>query len=254
MWQVIRERLRQGHRTVAYPKTPPVLPERFRGRPKVDPQACQTGCEGCLTVCPSGALVSTAAGPAIDLGRCVMCGACEKACPGGTVSFTRNHQLAARSRQDLIVSGDAAPAFAPLDEIRRKLLAGSLRLRQVSAGGCGACEADLNVLSTVVFDISRFGIEFTASPRHADGVVVTGPVTRNMRSALMATIEATPDPKIIVAVGACAISGGLFAGLPESGDGADPGLPVDLFIPGCPPHPATILDGFLRLLGLPVPE
>ncbi|MBF0515116.1 MAG: 4Fe-4S binding protein, partial [Desulfovibrionaceae bacterium] len=241
-------------RTIAYPKAPPVLPERFRGRPTLDPSACKSGCESCLAVCPTGALAATASGPALDLGRCIFCGACERACPGGAVVFSRDHRLAARERRDLIAGSAPAPRLEALENARRKLFSGSLRLRQVSAAGCGACEADLNVLTTVVFDLGRFGIEFVASPRHADGLVITGPVSRNMLSALLATHEATPDPKIVVASGACAISGGLYAGLPETNDGASALVPVDLFIPGCPPHPATILDGLLRLLGLPTPD
>ncbi|HNX91300.1 MAG TPA: NADH-quinone oxidoreductase subunit NuoB, partial [Candidatus Omnitrophota bacterium] len=125
----------------------------------------------------------------------------------------------------------------------------SLKLRQVSAGGCNSCEADINVLGTPVFDLARFGIQFVASPRHADGIVVTGPITKNMKYALLKTYEAVPDPKIVVAVGSCAISGGVFSGSPEVSEGLDTILPVDLFIPGCPPHPLTILDGFLRLIG-----
>ena len=119
----------------------------------------------------------------------------------------------------------------------------------MSAGGCGDCEADLNVLSTIVFDLGRFGIQFVASPRHADGLVVTGPVTENMRSALLETYAAIPAPKLVIAVGAEAISGGVFRGHPEVHDGCGSLLPVDLFIPGWPPHPLTILDGLLRLLG-----
>jgi Ni,Fe-hydrogenase III small subunit len=119
----------------------------------------------------------------------------------------------------------------------------------VSAGGCNACEADVNVLNTVGWDISRFGIQFVASPRHADGLLITGAVSHNMRLALEKTYAAVPPPKLVIAVGACAIAGGPFAGRPEICSGATPVVPVDMFIPGCPPHPLTILDGLLVLLG-----
>ena len=136
-----------------------------------------------------------------------------------------------------------------LEEKSRRLFGRSLKLRQVSAAGCNACEADLNVLGTVVFDLGRFGIQFVASPRHADGLVVTGPVSENMRTALLDTYAAVPAPKLVIAVGACAISGGPYVDNPEVHNGCASIVPVDLFIPGCPPHPMTILDGLLRLLG-----
>ena len=139
-------------------------------------------------------------------------------------------------------------AFA-LDKKMKNLLGRSLKLRQVSAGGCNACEADTNVLSTVVYDLGRFGIQFVASPRHADGLLITGPVTKNMELALKKTYDAVPEPKIVIAAGACAIAGGPYINLPDVNNGADKIVPVDLYIPGCPPHPLTILDGLLRLLG-----
>src|SRR5438874_10044080 len=130
-----------------------------------------------------------------------------------------------------------------------KLFGRSLKLRQVSAGGCNACESDVNVLNTVGWDLGRLGIQFVASPRHADGLLITGPVTENMRLALKKTYDAVPDPKIVIAVGACAIAGGPYVDHREAHNGADSVVPVDLYIPGCPPHPLTILDGLLRLLG-----
>src|SRR5205085_11234446 len=139
------------------------------------------------------------------------------------------------------------------DELAR-LLGRSLKLRVVSAGGCNGCESDVNVLNTVGWDLARFGIQFVASPRHADGLLVTGVVPENMRLALLKTYEAVPAPKVVIAVGACAIAGGPFAGHAEHHDGVSKFLPVDLFIPGCPPHPLTILDGLLRFLRRRVPE
>jgi Ni,Fe-hydrogenase III small subunit len=141
-----------------------------------------------------------------------------------------------------------------LDEKMLGLFRRSLKLRQVSAGGCNGCEAEVNVLGTIVFDLSRFGIQYVASPRHADGLLITGPVTENMKLALKKTYDAVPPPKIVIAVGACAISGGPYAGHDEQHDGAASVVPVDLFIPGCPPHPLTILDGLLSLLDRIGPE
>jgi Ni,Fe-hydrogenase III small subunit/Fe-S-cluster-containing hydrogenase component 2 len=250
MLRTVLARLQQGHRTSGYPKEAVKLPDRFRGRPRLNPADCQSGCTQCVQACPTDAISRSAQGVTIDLGKCLFCTACEEACPAKAVRCGGDHRLAARTRDDLLLQADKEYQLASaLDGEMKRLFGRALRLRQVSAGGCNGCEVDINVLSTVVFDLARFGIQIVASPRHADGVLITGAVSENMRLALEKTYAAVPKPKLVIAVGACAISGGPFAGHPEVHGGAGALLPVDLFVPGCPPHPLTILDGLLRLLG-----
>ncbi len=243
------ERLRQGHRTSPFPKQPPALPERYRGLPKIDASKCPDGCRECVDACPTDAVSIASSGPRIDLGRCLFCTECVQACPVGAIAYTQEYRMATRTRQALVVGQDGVKLAEALEKKSRALFGHSLKLRQVSAGGCNACEAEVNVLNTVVFDIGRFGIQIVASPRHADGLLITGPVTQNMRLALQKTYAAVPSPKLVIAVGGCAIAGGPFRDHPQVSNGADAVVPVDLYVPGCPPHPYTILDGLLRLLG-----
>ena len=249
MFQNVAIRLRQGHRTIEFPKAEPTMPDRFRGRPVVDQSKCPVGCRDCAEACPTDAIAIDGKRLRLDLGRCLFCTDCVEACPEQALHYTQDFRLAARKREDLVLSGESLKLAQALDTRTRRLFGRSLRLRQVSAGGCNGCEADVNVLSTVVFDLGRFGIQVVASPRHADGLLITGPVTENMRLALKKAYDAVPTPKIVIAVGACSISGGPYVNHPEQHNGADSVVPVDLYIPGCPPHPLTILDGLLRLLG-----
>lgn len=250
MMRIFRARRHQGHRTTPFPDGDSPLPERFRGLPVINAGAVGQASNASVEVCPTRAIALEGGRLSIDLGKCVFCGQCAAVGPPGAITMSRGIRLSSRSLPGLTVTGGEAPRVEALDAATRRLFGRSLRLRQVSAGGCNGCEVEAAALQNVVFDFSRFGIQFVASPRHADGLLITGPVTRNMAEAVSRTYAAVPTPKIVVAAGACAISGGPFAGHPEVlGGAAAAGLPVDLFIAGCPPHPLTMLDGLLRLLG-----
>ena len=242
-------RIRQGERTIDFP--PPEnsgFPPRFRGAPKLDTVKCADGCRTCAEACPTGA-VNVRGGLSLDMGKCLFCPQCSEACDAGAIRFSGDYRLAAGSKADLVVTSASLKLAGPLPEKLRKLFAKSFKLRQVSAGGCNGCEAEITAMGNVVFDCYRFGVQMVASPRHADGLLLTGPVTENMKLACEKTLAAIPEPKVVIAVGACAISGGPYFDRPEQNCGADSFAPSVLYIPGCPPHPLTILDGILRLLG-----
>ncbi len=255
MLKVIKARLQQRYRTMAYPDgPPPELPRHYAGLPVIDSSKCQRDCRQCAQACPTEAMdVDVSARQvSLDTGRCLFCRECMQACPSGAVQFSREFRMASSRREELVVTDGSPLPSVRLEDSVYRVLGRSLHLRQVSAGGCNACEADTNVLNTLAWDLGRFGIQFVASPRHADGLLITGPVTANMRLALEKTYAAVPSPKIVIAVGACAISGGPYLDHAETCNGAASVVPVDVFVPGCPPHPLTILHALLSAIrGLP---
>lgn len=263
MLSILLNALRTGVVTIRYPAAPSVPPDRFRGAPVLRPG----GDLPPPSVCPTGALSERfdAKGRhlALDLARCVFCGRCAEDPWAGAVAMGRDFELAAHRRQDLsievVAEEPALPATGPApdsgaeavrvsSEIRR-VLGRSLHLRHLDAGSCNACDWELTALLNPVYDVRRLGIDFVASPRHADGVVVTGPVTRNLETAVRRTVEAVPPPRIVVAVGACAASGGIVGEGYASAGGVDRVLPVDVYIPGCPPRPEAIIFGLLVAVG-----
>jgi Ni,Fe-hydrogenase III small subunit/NAD-dependent dihydropyrimidine dehydrogenase PreA subunit len=244
----IAVRVSQGTQYIKDPRQ--ADPVGFRGKPVVGDTACATGCEGCVAACPTEAITLNPV--QIDLGRCVTCGDCAAACPSGKLSFSNDFKLASTDRAGLTISA-ARPLPDPVkvSQALRKRFGRSLKLRSVSAGGCNGCELEVNALTNVNFDIGRYGIDIVASPRHADGLVLTGPITRNMADALQLCWDGMPDPKLVIAVGACAISGSPFEGSSAVERSFQERFKPSLYVPGCPPHPLTFVCGVLDILGIP---
>lgn len=218
----------------------------FRGLPSIDTNADEDW-QLCMDVCPTNALNVEDGKASIDLGKCTLCGECARNCRNNGIKFSKFHKLGAVNREDLIVNGELNPIKCK-EEIK-KFFGKSLKLRQVSAGGCNSCEMELNACSNANFDMGRYGIDFVASPRHADGVVITGPITKNMAKALDDTYGACAEPRIVIVVGACAISGGVFQDSDELDRSFLEKHTPDLYIPGCPAHPLTIINAILDYIG-----
>lgn len=245
MFDTLKSRIYQGSQFIKDIENAPMR-EQFRGFPKFNVGEDFSKCSG---ICPTGALSLTPL--AIDMGKCTFCGACSRACNG--IEFTNGYKLASTNREKLVVTPDVeyenyVKSSVEAREEIVKLFGRSIKFRQISAGGCNGCEMELNACSNVNFDMGRYGIEFVASPRHADGIVITGPITENMAYALEDCYKSVPEPKVVVLCGACAISGGIFQDSPNLNREFLEKYPIDLYIPGCPVHPLTFVNAILKFI------
>ena len=276
MFKILRKTVQTGLVTIGYPETPAVMSTRYRGAPRFD-FAHWSDPRAAADACPTGAIAITESDQTgwvtVDYGLCIYCGQCAVA--DRSVRMTQEFELAVRNRGDLVIDAEygagADGAEAELKNLHRggrpavdetheeltqelqrrihKILGRSLAIREVDAGSCNGCEVEITALNNPIYDLERLGIHFVASPRHADMLLVTGPVTRNMELALVKTWRAAPEPKVVVAVGACGISGGIFGLNYATLGGVDQVIPVDVYIPGCPPRPQALLYGILLAVG-----
>lgn len=247
MFKSIAVKVSQGTQYIEDPRR--ADPVGFRGLPVIGADACGPGCQACVAACPTQAI--TIDPMQIDLGRCIMCADCAPACPTQKLSYSNQFQIASTDRAGLVISeARRMPDPVAVSAALHKLFGRSMKLRSVSAGGCNGCELEIGALTNVNFDIARYGIDIVASPRHADGLVLTGPITRNMVESLQLCWEAMPEPKIVIAVGACAISGGLFEGSAAIERSFLDRFKPTLYVPGCPAHPLSFICGILDLLGI----
>ncbi len=236
MFKVLKKIFQYPRVTQGYPKNP-IDSSLFIGKPVIVETNC-TKCGVCIDRCPSAAISydSDSGIPVINLNDCIFCTLCEEVCPTGAATMTTEFELAYEELGKRV------------EKKIKKIFGRSLHIREVDAGSCNGCDYEINALNNPFNDIERFGIHFVASPRHADMLLVTGTGTRNMELALLKTYEATPDPKLVVAVGACACSGGIFRDTYATRDGIGSLVPVDVWIPGCPPRPQAILHGILKAI------
>jgi Ni,Fe-hydrogenase III small subunit/ferredoxin len=250
MFNLIKARINQGRQYIVDIREAKIN-KPFRGLPGISSEPCKDDCAYCREICPTKAISINPV--QIDLGKCIFCGDCEAGCPGKIISFSCFHKIASTSLESMVVGEKTTAESYYKDAIKarkeiKKIFGHSLKLRQVSAAGCNGCETELNACSNVNFDMQRFGIEFVASPRHADGIVITGPISENMAFAVEDTFKAIPEPKIIILVGTCAIKGGVFASSQALDRRFLQEHRVDLYVPGCPTHPLTFINGILDFI------
>jgi formate hydrogenlyase subunit 7 len=246
--------LQQGKATTGWPRrTSDAGQTGVFGMPRFAPERCAPDCEDCAAACPTAALTveKSRAGAerlAVDYGRCVVCQLCVEACPAEAATASFDWAFGTRERADLLLTSAArsaatTPALASRTGFRR-----SLHIRHVDAGSCNGCESELQALNNPFYNLHRLGIFFTPSPRFADLLLVTGPVTYAMREPLRHAYEAMPEPRWVMAAGTCAVSGGIAGGGYACSNGLEGVLPVDLYLPGCPPNPAAIIEALLMFL------
>ena len=247
--------LEKGKATTAWPKRGSAAgQEGVLGMPRFEPERCAPECGECAAVCPTSAITLEAAQAggerlAVDYGRCVACQLCVEACPAKAATASFDWAFGVRERGDLLLSGAGTPHAKTSERTAfRTGFRRSLHIRHVDAGSCNGCESELQALNNPFYNLHRFGIFFTPSPRFADLLLVTGPVTYAMQEPLRRTYEAMPEPRWVMAVGTCAVSGGVAGGGYACGNGLEGVLPVDLYLPGCPPNPAAIIEALLTFL------
>jgi len=248
--------LQKGKASTAWPKSGRSAgQEGVLGMPRFEPDQCETSCRECAEVCPTQAVAIEidASGQHqldVDYGRCVVCQLCVEACPTNAVKASFDWAFGVRDRADLVLSTDAnPPAEAPRNPPEARTgFRRSLHIRHVDAGSCNGCESELQALNNPFYNLHRLGIFFTPSPRFADLLLVTGPVTYAMREPLQRAYDAMPAPRWVMAVGACAVSGGIAGGGYSCGNGLEGVLPVDLYLPGCPPNPAAMIQALMMFL------
>jgi Ni,Fe-hydrogenase III small subunit/formate hydrogenlyase subunit 6/NADH:ubiquinone oxidoreductase subunit I len=276
MFKILQKTAKVGIVTVNYPAEPAKVSTQFRGRPEFDFKKWKDA-RVAAAACPTGAISMCDKGDSrrvtVDYGLCVFCGLCAESSPDQAVRITQEFELATADRLSLVFVAEYSlmpdGTHRSLSKVSRqsldpeadeyigaktraaihKVLRRSLAIREVDAGSCNGCELEIVALNNPIYDLERFGIQFVASPRHADMLLVTGPVTRNMELAILKTYRAMAEPKVVVAVGACGISGGIFGENYASLGGVDKVLPVDVYIPGCPPRPQALLHGILLAVG-----